>query len=32
LGEPDAVWIYNIFQDATDNHGDPESALTRVRS
>ena len=24
-----AAWIYNIFQDATDNDGDPESALTR---
>jgi epoxide hydrolase len=24
-----AAWIYNIFQDATDNNGDPESVLTR---
>jgi pimeloyl-ACP methyl ester carboxylesterase len=24
-----AAWIYNILQDATDNNGDPESALTR---
>ncbi len=24
-----AAWIYNIFQDGTDNNGDPESALTR---
>ncbi len=24
-----AAWIYSIFRDATDNDGDPESALTR---